>query len=386
MDVSSLVKAVQDLWAFVWPPIVCFGILAGIVYAIAGQTLTSLVTWLSQSKPSSEVQIFAAKTLRRVGLDKLLPVLIAFCALFFLDVCKTMVLTIGSGLPPTVVYRYDLWFLTHVTDPEFVCLWAHFDDASEIGELQNRIERTLAEEDETHKNSPLTSNVHYWAEESGTASAELSACKFFLAWSVLWTIVEMLHSKRVLKPFWRSLICATVVSIAGLFFLFRYIWAVDQAQLSRISATKVIAFHLPPSCNLLTEDQRQDYLRRAEHLTKSSQHNRWWELRAFDAYYGRWVWKQMVTTPPSIPTRYAQTSKVQVTAPDSKGTGTVRITSQPSGLDVRIDEEIAGKTPLSVSVQEGQHKIEVQKEGYSPWTRDVQVKAGAEITLSPTFR
>jgi len=77
---------------------------------------------------------------------------------------------------------------------------------------------------------------------------------------------------------------------------------------------------------------------------------------------------------------------VQVTAPDSKGTGTVRITSQPSGLDVRIDEEIAGKTPLSVSVQEGQHKIEVQKEGYSPWTRDVQVKAGAEITLSPTFR
>jgi hypothetical protein len=61
---------------------------------------------------------------------------------------------------------------------------------------------------------------------------------------------------------------------------------------------------------------------------------------------------------------------------------TVR-TSLPEA-EVRVDGEVAGKTPLesSITVVSGRHKVEVRRPGYAPQTRDIDLGEGSTGELS----
>lgn len=59
--------------------------------------------------------------------------------------------------------------------------------------------------------------------------------------------------------------------------------------------------------------------------------------------------------------------------------GTMKITSTPPGADVYIDGKKEGKTPGVITVQRGQHKLLVKKDGYIPYKADIEITAKKEL-------
>jgi hypothetical protein len=66
-------------------------------------------------------------------------------------------------------------------------------------------------------------------------------------------------------------------------------------------------------------------------------------------------------------------------------TGRVKITSKPPGIDVVLDNQPAGTTPLEHDVTAGPHTIALVRDGHTGPTRKVIVVAGelAELQLAP---
>lgn len=61
----------------------------------------------------------------------------------------------------------------------------------------------------------------------------------------------------------------------------------------------------------------------------------------------------------------------------------VTITSEPAGAQVMVNGEARGATPLTTQLLAGNHPVEVQLDGFKPWTTDVQVKANEPLSLGP---
>jgi formylglycine-generating enzyme required for sulfatase activity len=61
----------------------------------------------------------------------------------------------------------------------------------------------------------------------------------------------------------------------------------------------------------------------------------------------------------------------------------VTVNSEPAGAKVLVDGEDRGVTPLTTQVMAGNHPVELQLEGFKPWTADVQVKANEPLSLGP---
>ncbi len=59
-------------------------------------------------------------------------------------------------------------------------------------------------------------------------------------------------------------------------------------------------------------------------------------------------------------------------------TGTLRISSTVEGADVRVDEEGIGTAPVAapVTLSEGTHRVDVEREGYIPFRSQVQIAPG----------
>lgn len=62
---------------------------------------------------------------------------------------------------------------------------------------------------------------------------------------------------------------------------------------------------------------------------------------------------------------------------------TVTVTTEPSGAEVFVAGEARGKTPLTTEIMAGNHPLELRREGFKPWSTDVQVKANEPLTLGP---
>lgn len=61
--------------------------------------------------------------------------------------------------------------------------------------------------------------------------------------------------------------------------------------------------------------------------------------------------------------------------------GTLTVSSEPSGAELRVDGQVAGVTPDSVSVPGGGHIIEVSLEGHRTAQRRITVPSGQQITV-----
>jgi len=60
----------------------------------------------------------------------------------------------------------------------------------------------------------------------------------------------------------------------------------------------------------------------------------------------------------------------------------VRISSQPAGSDIYIDDNLAGQTPATTEILQGEHSIRIQVAGYKPWTDRIRVTANEPLDLS----
>ena len=56
--------------------------------------------------------------------------------------------------------------------------------------------------------------------------------------------------------------------------------------------------------------------------------------------------------------------------------GTLRVTSNPSGASVYVDNEFVGYTPVSYGTRPGSHNVRIEADGYEPFTTRVNVRPG----------
>jgi hypothetical protein len=74
------------------------------------------------------------------------------------------------------------------------------------------------------------------------------------------------------------------------------------------------------------------------------------------------------------------------TTPLPEKSGTVRITSSPSGAEVYLDNEYHGTTPGTITaVPTGNHMIEVRERGYKTWSQNITVTSGSTASVSPSL-
>jgi len=60
-------------------------------------------------------------------------------------------------------------------------------------------------------------------------------------------------------------------------------------------------------------------------------------------------------------------------------TGTLRVTANVEGVEVELDDQSIGQTPLTtpISLEPGRHRLRLEREGYIPFRSEVRVEAGS---------
>ena len=72
-----------------------------------------------------------------------------------------------------------------------------------------------------------------------------------------------------------------------------------------------------------------------------------------------------------------------VTAPLTPTTGSISVSSNPSGASIYLDESYQGTTPFSINnVEAGSHTIKLELTGYLEWSQTIDVAAGQISTVT----
>lgn len=64
-------------------------------------------------------------------------------------------------------------------------------------------------------------------------------------------------------------------------------------------------------------------------------------------------------------------------------TGILSITSSPKSAQVYLNNELKGVTDISLTLQPGKYQVEVKKDGYLPWRKEIVLKGELVINLDP---
>lgn len=70
------------------------------------------------------------------------------------------------------------------------------------------------------------------------------------------------------------------------------------------------------------------------------------------------------------------------TAPAGSATGSVNVSSNPTGADITVDGNFVGNCPSSLKLAPGKHTIVVKMTGYKDWSREITVQAGSDVQLT----
>jgi hypothetical protein len=72
-------------------------------------------------------------------------------------------------------------------------------------------------------------------------------------------------------------------------------------------------------------------------------------------------------------------------AASEPATGTVSVSSTPYLADLYVDGENMGYTPAKLKLVPGKHMFRCEKQGYKPWTKEITLTMGSELTLDATL-
>lgn len=61
--------------------------------------------------------------------------------------------------------------------------------------------------------------------------------------------------------------------------------------------------------------------------------------------------------------------------------GNVSLLSQPPGADVFVDDELAGQTPLTTGILQGEHNLRIKLPGHKDWRKTIRVQANIDQTI-----
>jgi hypothetical protein len=65
--------------------------------------------------------------------------------------------------------------------------------------------------------------------------------------------------------------------------------------------------------------------------------------------------------------------------------GTVNVRSTPYLSEVFVDGDSMGYTPAKINLAPGKHTFRVEKSGYRPWTKEMTITIGSELTLDASL-
>ncbi|MDH7510359.1 MAG: PEGA domain-containing protein [Methanolinea sp.] len=85
------------------------------------------------------------------------------------------------------------------------------------------------------------------------------------------------------------------------------------------------------------------------------------------------------------------TSGVSASLSPMQTTGSLRVTSSPSGAETYVDEIYRGYTPMTIgSLSTGRHAVRLSLAGYQDYTRTVEIESGSQssfsVTLTPVYQ
>jgi len=66
-------------------------------------------------------------------------------------------------------------------------------------------------------------------------------------------------------------------------------------------------------------------------------------------------------------------------------TGTVNVRSTPYLSEVFVDGDSMGYTPAKIALPPGKHSFHVEKPGYKPWSKEMTITVGSELTLDASL-
>jgi hypothetical protein len=66
-------------------------------------------------------------------------------------------------------------------------------------------------------------------------------------------------------------------------------------------------------------------------------------------------------------------------------TGTVNVRSTPYLSEVFVDGDSMGYTPAKIALPPGKHTFRVEKPGFKPWTKELTITIGSELTLDASL-
>jgi hypothetical protein len=61
------------------------------------------------------------------------------------------------------------------------------------------------------------------------------------------------------------------------------------------------------------------------------------------------------------------------------------VRSTPFLSEVFVDGDSMGYTPAKIALLPGKHGFRVEKAGYRPWTKEMTITGGSELTLDATL-
>jgi hypothetical protein len=64
-----------------------------------------------------------------------------------------------------------------------------------------------------------------------------------------------------------------------------------------------------------------------------------------------------------------------------QGQGTVIVSATPENCEVCVDGMFVGNAPMNLKLSEGVHVIEVKKEGYETFKRELRILKGSDVVL-----
>ena len=85
----------------------------------------------------------------------------------------------------------------------------------------------------------------------------------------------------------------------------------------------------------------------------------------------------------SVDFKLRPTSTPTQATPEANSSGSLQVTSQPSGAQVFVDDDLIGTAPLLLSnIAAGSRRLRVELSGYKTWTTSIQIEPSARLRVS----
>lgn len=96
--------------------------------------------------------------------------------------------------------------------------------------------------------------------------------------------------------------------------------------------------------------------------------------------------KQKVSNMGAVPHVTPPPGAMPTTVPATPTTGTVLVSSSPSGANVLVDGSFVGNAPATLKLGAGKHPFTVTERGYKPWNKELTVLAGSSVRLDASLK